>query len=245
MTLARGVIVGMLVLLAGCVSVAPVSQQVAPHGERQVSERSYTIGVEQTSVVGDPVVRLKRYTLRAVVSSTYTVSESCRVRMALRYDHTFAPGDAVPLLGDSPCDEGTCRLIRLDDSALQGDLGALILPDGRLAARPIDLRTRAKQIGSIHAEPESCRFVPTSASEQRAEPGPNYRNFEILYGGIDGQTIRFTYREYSPDDLARPAYSQAFGYPLGSERVKFKDVSLRVVEARPDALRYVVEADGE
>lgn len=239
----RSIVAASIIILTGCVSVRPVSQQAAPHEKREVNERNYQLGIAQESVVGSPMVRLRRYVPRAVVSTVYTVTEPCRVHLALRYDHTFAPGDAVPLLGDSPCGDATCRLVRLDTSPLHGDLGALIAPDGKMQPRPINLTLGNKQLGTIHTEPDTCRFV-AQEQETRATPSPDYRNFEIIYGGIDGATLRFTYREYSADDLARPAFAQTFSYPVGTAQVRFKDVRVRIVDAQPDVVRYVVEDDG-
>jgi hypothetical protein len=42
--------------------------------------------------------------------------------------------------------------------------------------------------------------------------GGGYR-WELLYDGVDGSTLKVTYREYK-DDLARPAFFQSASYTL-------------------------------
>lgn len=234
-------------MFAGCISVQPhvAKDRVSERGD-QVNERNYTLGTERSATVGEPVVRLKAYTLthRTRVSNVLTVNEQCRVRVGFM-DHTYQPGEMLLIIGDTPCAEGTCRLVRV--GAVAGaEIAARITPDGRLTGAPINPAFNNKMIGHIDVQPASCRFVEQEVKQQVAvhDGSVPYRNFEILYGGIEGQTLHFTYREYSFDDLARPAYAQPFSYPIDSHEIRFKDVVIDVAQAKPDSIRYTVIADG-
>lgn len=71
-----------------------------------------------------------------------------------------------------------------------------------------------------------------------------YRNFEIVYSGLDAGSMKFAYREYTKDDLARAAFALDFAYPVGSTEVRFRDVVIDVASADPSRITYIVRADG-
>lgn len=71
-----------------------------------------------------------------------------------------------------------------------------------------------------------------------------YRNFEIVYSGLDAGSMRFVYREYTDNDLARAAFALDFAYPVGTAEVRFKDVVIDVRVAEPAQITYTVRSDG-
>lgn len=67
--------------------------------------------------------------------------------------------------------------------------------------------------------------------------------FELLYQGAGGAVLRLTYREFTGEDLARPAFSQEVTYDLntaGPTDISFKGALIRVVTAGNTSLRYSV-----
>jgi hypothetical protein len=68
-------------------------------------------------------------------------------------------------------------------------------------------------------------------------------NFDLTYSGQDGTSIRFQYREYTADNLARDAFSQDLTYPRDSEVIRFRDYEMRVVELTPDSITVIVLAE--
>ena len=66
--------------------------------------------------------------------------------------------------------------------------------------------------------------------------------YELLYQGIDGDTLRVGYREYV-DSLARPAFAQELTYPLASDaetEIRFKSVRIEVISADASEVAYRV-----
>jgi hypothetical protein len=63
-----------------------------------------------------------------------------------------------------------------------------------------------------------------------------------LYQGLDGNTLRIGYREYT-DNLARPAFAQELTYPMASEattQIRFKSVRMVVLSADASEITYRV-----
>ena len=52
------------------------------------------------------------------------------------------------------------------------------------------------------------------------------------------------YREYTPDDLARPAFTQTLSYAAGSNIIRFRNVRIEVATADNEKIEYTVVADG-
>lgn len=67
---------------------------------------------------------------------------------------------------------------------------------------------------------------------------------ELLYQGVGGGVLRLTYREYTGEDLARPAFSQEVTYdidPAGPTEILFKGARITVLSAGNTGVRYHVD----
>lgn len=67
---------------------------------------------------------------------------------------------------------------------------------------------------------------------------------EILYQGSGGGVLRLSYREFSKNDHARPAFTQELAYdfdPQGRAMIGFRGLRIMVHEAGNQVLRYTVE----
>jgi hypothetical protein len=71
---------------------------------------------------------------------------------------------------------------------------------------------------------------------------------EILYGGISGSVITVLYREYNVSleaSYVRQAFSMPAQYDLSlSKDLTFRDNRIRVLDAGPAQVRFIVLADG-
>jgi hypothetical protein len=69
-------------------------------------------------------------------------------------------------------------------------------------------------------------------------------SYELLYEGVGGGVLRLTYREYTGEDLARPAFSQEVTYDVASNgptEVLFKGAHITVLSAGNTEVRYHVD----
>ena len=92
-------------------------------------------------------------------------------------------------------------------------------------------------------------FIPPAPifdrlTDTKVDTNAGYENFELLYNGTDGKSVFVTYREYTSDNLARPAYFQNLTYDSNAGTIRFKKFRIRVVKATSEALSYVVLEDG-
>lgn len=67
---------------------------------------------------------------------------------------------------------------------------------------------------------------------------------ELLYQGVGGGVLRLTYREFTGDDLARPAFTQEVTYdvtPNAQTEILFKGAHITILSAGNTAVRYHVD----
>lgn len=85
------------------------------------------------------------------------------------------------------------------------------------------------------------QYVSTSGGKRMAAAGGFKK--ELVFQGVDGQTLRVMYREFS-DDMARPAFSQDLTYPIAGGRASiiFRDLIIDVTAIESTSISYVVKA---
>ncbi|NDD22858.1 MAG: hypothetical protein EB098_01910 [Betaproteobacteria bacterium] len=72
-----------------------------------------------------------------------------------------------------------------------------------------------------------------------------YENFELLYTGLSSGAINITYREFSPDGLARVAFFQNLTYPVSSKTISFKKFKIEVESVSSENIKFKVLEDGK
>lgn len=95
---------------------------------------------------------------------------------------------------------------------------------------------------------DTVRITPINARVNFSRPervlsSAVVENFEIVFSGASGDQIRFTYREYSPDNVARTAFFQELTYPRDAEFVRYKSLKIRLQQITSEGLIYEVVTD--
>jgi hypothetical protein len=85
---------------------------------------------------------------------------------------------------------------------------------------------------------------PLFIESQGFEDQPRAFRAQIIYSGIDGNTIRAVYREFV-NDFARPAFNQELQYDLRESRtIAYKSMRIEVIRAGNAEIEYRVLEDG-
>ena len=67
---------------------------------------------------------------------------------------------------------------------------------------------------------------------------------ELVYSGVTRDSIRLHYREYTQQDMARPAFSQDVTYERDATTIRFRNILIKVIQASGEQIRFVVLEDG-
>lgn len=230
------------VFAVGCATVQPISTPArTPQVEsvRKV-ERNYELGTPSQAFVGEAIVRVKDYWERTTTSGGLAASESATLRLPPFATLQINKGDLARLDGTTERDGQTYRVVQLPGSAAVL-LRFLLNEDGSLHGGAIN--HMGQRMGfNYQPEPSTLRFIAVSTSQTDRAKG--WTNFELVYSGTTRDALNLLYREYTPDDMARPAFSQQLTYDRASPEIRFRSVRITVHEADNQSIRYTVEADG-
>jgi hypothetical protein len=68
-------------------------------------------------------------------------------------------------------------------------------------------------------------------------------NYELIYGGINNVSISITYREFTRDNLARPAFFQNLIYETSAKEIRFKNFKVVVIDSTNEKITYKIIED--
>lgn len=222
-------------LLAGCATADPVASQSTI---REVSQRSYRVGEPQTAIVGDVLIRVRRYFVEDTGVASVQANKDFRVRGG-GFDIPFKSGQTLEVVGTRSIDGEQYFLVPVEASQLgiSGIVSLQVDKEGRIYKKVLD----GGAIFTFRADPIDGRLTPVDQAQVlKSKP---FENYEIVFNGSDGHAMRFTYREYSPDDLARTAFFQELSYPISARIIRFRRLQLDVLELDDGSITFIVRSD--
>jgi len=239
---------GLLVVLAasGCVQQHQVVRQTpSSEGVQHKFEKNYTIDQKTKVSVGEAVVRVHDYYTERVGTGAWyvTPTENVTISGPVVEPLTFSTAKSYPVKGQISVDGVSYRLV----CPVEGGHCAMVRPDGSIHNRVSTGGQRAiVVIYDMTVSPTSARMIEREELkvEERVSATQGNINYEILYSGVSNNALQFTYREYSPEGMARTAFYQNLNYPANAEFIRFKKFKIRVHSANSESIEYTVVEDG-
>lgn len=236
--------------LAGCASVQPVQLPVVGTNNSSVEtvktrlNVNYELGAEKSSYVGESMLRVKD---SVEITRTF---QADGMHLVATQDFTMQlppftsvgvlKSERIVVVGTTERDGRTYRVVRLPGAAASM-LRFLIDESGAFEGSAIN--HMGNRMGfSYEATPANVRLVP--AEGQSFSSSAVTANFELVYTGADEDSIRVMYREYTDDNMARPAFSQDLVYAKSDEIIRFRRIRLSVSEASNERIVFSVLEDG-
>ena len=222
-----------LVLLSGCAHVARPLHLTAPE-TKEISLKTYNIGRTQTSHVGEPIIRVKKYTVIERQNALKATNDFVISGGLLDAAVNVSGRAGYPYVGTIGND---LRAIRIPGTHLVFG----ITDDGRfggIAASFNYLSAPIQGVNVYQIEPESTIFL--LASTQQVLEGYPYQNHELLYSGSSSTEFKLLYREYSLADLIRPAFSQELTYPISSKSIRFRGYRIELLDVNSESITFRV-----
>ena len=145
-----------------------------------------------------------------------------------------------PVVGSLNVDGMSCKTIEIPGSRFVFGIKS----DGSFsgAAASFDWGTSPIQGVNVYKiNPPETRFYPVKI--QRVLENVPFTNMEIIYSGLSDNTMHLLYREYTPKNLIRPAFTQELSYPSDAKTIRFKDLKIEVKEVSAEELVYSVIED--
>lgn len=227
-------------LLFGCATVQPINTAAAAAAVEHHSDRNYAIGIQQSVYVGQAMVRVKDY-YTDQVSGIARPDRAFTLKLPPFMRVNVAAGEAMQFVGTTQRAGKTYRVVKIQQPAAAA-LGFLLNDDGTFEGSAVNV-AGARMGFSYKPDPSGTRVLPDK--DISVVVGRGVTNFELIYGGTTGDSIQVMYREYTPEDMARPAFSQQLVYSLASKAIRFRDIQIHVDGADNEKITYTVLADGQ
>ena len=231
--------------VSGCVTATPISPLSSESKSEVVREKNYELGVALSAVVGAPIVRVKDYRVTTLVGQTGSVHavSAADIRGGI-FRMQIAAGEELPIIGQTNHD-GVSYVV-----AKKGRFGVQVSPTGEIYHKVLNAvdgdSVGIQPIEMIYdfvISPPGTRLQVVASTKTEVDKTGYKENYEMLFNGIDGQAIHIQYREYSVDNLARPAFYQELSYPVSAKVLRFRNLEVQVTSVDAERIVYAVTKD--
>lgn len=232
------------ILLLLALSVSGCAQQIRPPlrttlGAERIFDKNYEIGQKLAAYVGQPIIKVKDYKVNRFSSKYMQASDDFTISGGI-VTITGSKNTDYAVRGETTIDGKGYTVVSLPDQQLNPRFGVLVNPDGSPHSKL--LNHNIPMIYSFEISPPELKFIPSK--DEEIDVGSGFLNYELVYGGTDGKSITITYREYTSNDLARPAFFQNLVYEAGKNQIRFKDTVIQVEDATNERIIFTVLSDG-
>ncbi|BCX79270.1 hypothetical protein [Campylobacter sp. 19-13652] len=204
-----------------------------------VFDKNYEINKEQTAYVGNAIIKVSEYTETRWYKKGYVFNKRFHLNIP-ELNAKFRIDDDDIFLKAGAIDLDNQRLTLytipyLDPIALMVDKDDNFIL--KIAAAGNEIYDATIDKADIKFE---YKKVPSST---RKPTKTKQSSYEIIYTGKNDNSITMVYREYTGDDMARPAFSQNLLYSPKQKQIRFKDIIINIISADNEKIVYKVVAD--
>jgi len=204
-------------------------------GTNHVLDKNYTLTKTAVAYVGENIVAVKDYYTQS------TAILGMRPAIDFRYGgRDFSRSHIYRIIGKYTRDTGTFNVVESDAPSLHllvSDDGVIqpnyivMIPDGR----------RLVPFPTTNPEPLTARMQRVTETKTLTAKG--FVNYQIIYNGTDGKSFFLTYREFTPEDMAKTAFYQNLTYSTASKAIRFRNLLIDVRGADNEKITYAVMTD--
>lgn len=249
--------IALICFVSGCSSTVVQTQPRRTQVEHKVF-KNYNLGSPIFVNVGDPVIKIQDYWFETFDETAVTLSGDLVVSWGglggLLPDAFFKRGVPYQLKGSAEVDGLSYSVVasyefrdRKSGNPVKnpiGWIGILVKDDGTILPTRI-VGVSSAGVQSFYTASISNTTVTTKREKRYVvDSTKGYENYEVLYTGLNSSGLNFTYREFSPEGLARVAFFQNLTYPLGVSRINFKKFRIQVNSADAERVSLTIIEDG-
>ena len=247
-----------LVMLTAVLFCSGCTTPMRVEAPRTLSEqhkfvKSYSLGEQKTVTVGDSMVKVEDYWIENLGSQFASPTKNITLKAGLGglSSVNLEADKRYRIKGTIDVNGIECSVLAIKEDGY-GDIFqawcALVAPDGSLVNRHALFtvmggreRTMVSPYDLTISDP-SVRIVRESTPVVKTTKG--YENYELLYTGVSATGLNLTYREFSPEGLARVAFFQNLTYEAGAKSITFKKFRIAVEKATSESITFTVLSDG-
>lgn len=233
-------------ILGGCaMPITLVSQR--PLREELHYVKNYSIGQPMKVSVGESMIKVQNYWVELTEARVAIPDRTTTVTHGL-VEGILESGKKYPVRGFVSLDNVEYTLVGVPVGTLSADSyvagTVLVRSDGSLHNQFGFVSGTEFSRGlytAIYSDPLT-RLIRDTVQNIKTSKG--YENFEILYAGKNANGLNLTYREFSPEGVARTAFFQNLTYEADAKSISFKKFRISIEKATSEEIFFYVLADG-
>lgn len=211
--------------------------------EEPVEIKTYVLNAPQQTYVGEAFVSIKKILNRVEAYDVFKADKNFEVDWVIKTH--FVTDDIFTVQGKYFVDNEEYLVI--SNNKLNKYYQLLL--DKNLNAKGILRYTCSlNALDPLYIIDKDIKFSPkdikfkkeTFRKEEKIKDGMRY---ELIYTGCIGDNITMVYREYTADDMARPAFSQNLSYSIKQRRIRFQNLSIEIISADNEKIKFKVLSD--
>ncbi len=231
-------------LLFGCYihNIKPLSNNL-PTQTNHIYKKNYELGHRQSVNVGEAMIRVKDYYVKikkkpAMSPDNDFITSGGFVTIKGYSNNTY------PLVGTVDYEGNELNVLKIKDT---NDInrGLVITKHGHVKEKVLsspDVVYSIYKVYEFTTKPPDVKFSRTTEEEIISKSG--YTNYKIIYTGQTDKYITLSYREFTPENLARPAFTQRLTFSKDSNVIQFKDLKIKIHYSTNQKIEYSVLEDG-
>jgi len=215
-------------------------------GTERVFDKNYELGNKKTAYTGEPIVKVKDYHILRFKSGFVKPNTDFTIKWSDKEISQGVVGDDYPILGKFMWNNKLYNLVSFPlnstSKTIDSSQRGVAIDE---AGKCIGIETR-NGIGTLIRNENICHpkdIEFKTVESERVNRKLGYVNYEIIYSGTNGNQINAIYREYTNEDLARPAFFQDLLYSADSSSVRFRNTKIEIHEVDNEKIVYTVLED--
>lgn len=219
--------------LIGCAPVLTRPDSPKISNQREI-EKNYEIGKVHFAYVGNPLLKFKDYVSTKTELSAMQASEDVSMTGSGGGWVKITNGAPIQIAGTYVKDKKKFTVLQVPGSVVQINVDEL----GKLTNSVFLSHTGELSLEAWKVNTPNAVFTPSVKTSVNLSAG--YQNFEIIYSGKSDKSINLTYREYTANDIARPAFQQNLSYDAGAKEFRFKNYLFELISATNEKIEIKV-----
>lgn len=230
-----------LLILAGCATHIIPEGRIS-EGAKHVQDKNYALGQKKKATVGEPIIKVRdfyveKFHIPAMKPTESVIFKGGIVTLVYTADKNY------PIKGRMTVDSVPYLIVASSENPVQF-MGVLVNENGNLSpyvANSLNGNKVIKMVYDFEASSPTVKFERVTEEKVSVEKG--YQNYEVLYNGMDKNSMHFTYREFTPEGMARTAFYQNLTYDAKASSIRFKKFKVNIASVNSEEIEYSVIED--
>jgi hypothetical protein len=222
---------------------------------------NYKIGETKTAYIGQSILKVKDYYVYEGSESTFLeptedfalTADAPAMFSDYKLSISGLKGKRYETYSRLNIDGILYDIIYPTDSNGHNSYGILIDDRGTIKNNSLYYKNKIRTPTNFILQPSNMKFNKAvinyenflcDVSNHYANNTCGFINYELIYSGINNVSMNITYREYSRDDYARPAFYQNLTYEPSTNEIRFKNFIIEILEANNSKFVYKILSDG-